>query len=72
MASPAGQVTPVWIQQEIVNQQVTGHDERWIEARLGEKLYDMEQFRLARDPVPGREHFNRRDSMAPIEWWWYH
>lgn len=72
MSSPDMQITPVWIQQALVNAPLTGHDESWIEARLAEKLYDMDRYRNAHDPIPGRMHFMRRDSMEPVEWWYYH
>lgn len=71
MSSPGQQVTPVWIQQELINEPLTGHNEDWIEARLGEKEYDMFRYRL-HDAEPGRVHFDQRDNLAPIEWWYYH
>lgn len=71
MASPDGQITPFHIQQQRANMEITGHDDAWLEARLGEKLHDMKEYR-AGNPEDGRYNFIHRDGMEPIEFWWYH
>jgi len=63
-------ITEVWIQQELLNNRES-HGPEWIEARLGEKLYDMEQYRDG-DPLPGRANWRTKDYLSPEEWWWYH
>lgn len=71
MSAPTQQITPAWITQEFANTDLTGHDEVWVEARLDEKLRDMLAYRMG-DTTPGALHFNQRDNLAPIEWWFYH
>lgn len=71
MAAPDAQITPVFIAQALANQQLTGHNEEWIEQRLQEKLEDMHEYR-AGNAEPGFVHWNQKEGMEPIEWWWYH
>lgn len=75
--SPAMQITPAWIQQELANADLLRSigepaGEEWLEPRLGERLADIIEYQDYGNPDPGFVHFNYRDDLRPIEWWFYH
>lgn len=71
-SSPDMQITPIWIQQIIVNTPMTGLGTDWIETRLAERLNDMIAYQDYDDRDPGGAHFAERIAYTPIEWWYYH
>lgn len=43
----------------------------WIEVRLNNRLYAMNNYRRG-NPTPGELYFDERINYVPIEWWYYH
>lgn len=71
-SSPDMQMTPLWIQQILINSAVTGLDTNWIELRLAERIQDMIAYQDYNVTGPGFAHFYERLNYTPIEWWYYH
>jgi hypothetical protein len=78
IASPAGQIDRLMVQQFFANKDVHGLDAGWLENRLSEKLFDMREYRQSHQTgagAPGFIHFWADigpRAFVPIEFWWYH
>lgn len=75
-ASPGNQITLAFIDQEMQNAPVLaattgGSGPEWMEQRLAERLYAMDEYRVG-NSQPGFAYFQIRTSYRPIEWWYYH
>jgi hypothetical protein len=78
LSSPGMQVTPGLVAQELQMEDRFSFFQRpgpmgkaWLEQRIPEKLYSMEQYRN-HNRMPGNQYFAMRDSIRPVEWWYYH
>ena len=72
-SSPDVRIGPSHVYSQLVNAQMTGHNQEWVEERLLWRMAAMQQYQDEDNNEIGFQLFIQNQiDVAPPEWWYYH